>query len=136
ALQRAGAGAFGKPLIPANAKSDAATGGIPNFEAGIARREVEFFLIAAAVRNMRFPVYAELAAIGVDHHNSVIVRIAGTFENADRQYDAQFLGKRGKARDGRMAVQFMCLGEGLDVLLDAEVIAIEKLLKENEIGAL
>src|SRR5690606_31677482 len=52
ALQGHGAGGLREPLVPADADADAARPRLPDLEAGIARREIEFLRIAGSVRYM------------------------------------------------------------------------------------
>src|SRR5882672_6733847 len=82
ALQRHDAGAFRKPLIPADRRTKFAVTGLPGFESGIARVKIEFLLVTGAVWNMGFAVPPEHLAVGIDHGERVVMRITRPFEEA------------------------------------------------------
>src|SRR5437899_12868461 len=67
AEKRHAAGAFRKPLVPADSGADPTMGRRPDSEAGIAGIEIELLLVAGAVGNVRFAVKTQFAAVGVDH---------------------------------------------------------------------
>ena len=83
------AGAFRKPLIPAYTDADLSEAGVPDLEAGVAGREVEFFLIELIIRNVSFAVYAEYGAVCVYHCNAVVGVVPVTLKKAYRNYYAK-----------------------------------------------
>src|SRR3990167_881229 len=64
---------FREPLVPADADADAAELRAPDFEAGVAGTEIEFFLIARTVGNVALAVKAKDLAAGVDHDERVVI---------------------------------------------------------------
>ena len=59
------AGSFRKPLVPADADTNATVPGFYRFKPGVAGAEIVFFLIDRKVRDMALPVMAGDAAISV-----------------------------------------------------------------------
>jgi len=106
ALEGHGAGGLGEPLVPADADADRRVRRAPDAEAGVAGIEIELLLIARAVGNVRLAIEPELPAVGVDHHQRVVVGIVGPLEEADRQHDLQLL------RDFRQPPDRGILGDG------------------------
>src|ERR1700676_2088675 len=106
AAERGEAGAFGIPLVPADLHADARVPGVEIGKTKIAGGEIEFFVIEGIVGNVHLAIFAEEAAVGVEHGYGVVIDAGGAaFEKRDDQrYFALFgyLGKffRGGTGDG------------------------------------
>ena len=72
AVQAQGAGAFREVAVVADVDADLAHGGIKDGITQVARAEIEFLPEAGQVRDMRFAVFAQVAAIGVDDDAAVL----------------------------------------------------------------
>src|SRR5688500_20162808 len=80
------AGRFRKPLVPADANAKVSEPGLPDLEAGVALARIDLLKASGRThRYMRFPIDAELPPIVIDHHDRVVVRVVGAFENVDRK---------------------------------------------------
>ena len=75
---------------------------------------------------------AEQLAGGVDHHQAVVVRVAGLLEERERQHDAELLRERLEPRDERVAVERMRAGEERLALRLQPVQALEELRQQHD----
>ncbi|MPN38686.1 hypothetical protein SDC9_186211 [bioreactor metagenome] len=80
-----------EPLIPADADADATYARIKHAKAGVPRRKIKLLLIAVVVRNVRFAIDAEQAAVRVDHRHGVIQAVSVPLEKAHGNHYAEFL---------------------------------------------
>ena len=105
AHQGQGAGALGKPLVPADPDAQPAIGRVPDAKARVARVEVELLLVAGPVGDVGtcgtapVPCRRRRSSPGCCSGAGV-----GPLEEAERQDHAEFAGQRGEARDHRMVV--------------------------------
>src|SRR5439155_16389482 len=133
ALQRHRAGAFREPLVPADADAEPAIGGAQGAKAGIAGIEVAFPLMALAVGNVRLAIEPELPAVGVDHHQRVVVGVVGALEEADRQHNGKLGGDLAEPGQRRVAFDRMGEPEQLLILVLAEIGRLEQLLQQDDL---
>lgn len=140
------ASSLGEPLVPADGHSQLAVLGVPHLEATVAGVEVELLLVAGTIGNVGLSVHAKDLTIGIDDGNGVVVGLVVLLEEGDGQHHRELLShllEVGNQSAGRGR-----LGEGERLLLLilavtprpfphlAEVPASEKLLEENDLGAL
>ena len=85
---------------------------------------------------MALAIDAELAAIGIDDHGGVVMRIARALEDTHRQHHAQLLREGREAPDRRVAVDLLGTLQEVCMLLDAEIVAVKQLLQQHELRAL
>ena len=130
------AGRLRKPLIPADADAKAALPRIPYAKAGIPRAEVELFLIARTIGNVALAIDTQGCAICIDHHNGVEIERAFLLIDRDRNDDAQLGCKLRELMNSRMRLPFNRAGEMLFFLRLAEIMAAEKLRRQNDISSL
>src|SRR5690606_36367390 len=118
-------GRFGEPLVPADAYPDGAEARAPRLEPGVARVEVVLLLVAGSVRDVALAVDAEDVAGGVYHGQAVEVRLAGPFEERQRQHHPELSGEAREAVEERVVVDRVRQRERLFAFELWEVQALE-----------
>src|SRR5690348_169738 len=126
---------LGKPLVPADAGAEDAELGAPDPESGIAWGEVEFLLIARAVRNMRLAITAHHRSVRVDHRQRVEMGMTRLLEETYRQNDTEGFRQVGHLRDQLVAFEGCGQREMIRGLVLAEIRRFEQFLDENGVGA-
>ena len=112
------------------------SGPLPHLEAGVARPEIEFLLIARAVGNVALAIDAGDLAVGADHRQAVVMVRPVGLEEAGRDPDLQLLGQRlHRQHRGMLGGRHRCREQAL-VLDPAEIGAFEQLGREHDLGAL
>src|SRR6185436_4303571 len=84
--QRGQTGGLRVPLIPANQNSDPSVPGLPDREAEISGREIEFFMVERIVRNMHLAIFPEIAPVGIENGGGIVVD-AGSSALEQREND-------------------------------------------------
>ena len=92
AHQRHGASTFREPLVPADANADFGVGGVPDLKTGITRREIVFFAVTRAVRDVALTISAEVRAISINDCNAVLQAVTGALIETDGQHHLQLFG--------------------------------------------
>ena len=136
AHERHGASALGKPLIPADAHTDARVFRVPDLEAGVSRAEVIFFLVSGAIRNVRLAIDAEVSSIRIDDGDRIEVRVVRLLEEADGQHHVQLACDFREMTDGAIVGNAGGDAQVARVLFDAEIGCFEQLLDEDDLRAL
>src|SRR5262249_8786396 len=72
-LESGQASALRKPLIPAHQDTDPTKPRIENPKPEISRREIILLVVKRVVRNVHFAIEPEQAAVGIEHHGSIMV---------------------------------------------------------------
>ena len=127
---------FREPLIPADSNSNGSKSGIKNLKAGISRCEIEFFLIIMVIRNMCFPVNAEILPICIQNRNAVISIIDLFFIKTDRDHNPQLCRYPAEMTHCRV---FLCSLRIFIILISAllaEIGPFKKLRKKNNLSSL
>src|SRR3546814_20001601 len=83
-------------------------------------------LVARSGGYVRLAVDAEVAAVGVEHRQRIVVRVVGPLEEADRQHDLQLGGQRRHAGAQRVALGRLRQREVALILVAAEVGRLEE----------
>ena len=135
AAQGEDAGAFGKPLVPANGGADFNARGLHGVESGVAGAEVEFFLIAGSVGDVGLAVEGGDVAAWVDNGEGVESRLAGELIEGDGEDDLELGGDLAQTPDGGIVVDGLGPGERLGDLGFAEIGALEQFRQQDDMGA-
>ena len=128
---------FGIPLVPAHADAERRlVRTAPHFEAGVARAEIEFLLVAGAVGDVALAIDAGDLAVGADHRETVVMVRAVELEEAGRDPDFE-LGRELLHRHHRGMLGGRPRGREQALVLDAaEIGAFEQFGRKHDLGAL
>src|SRR5580704_9774373 len=77
AAERGEARTFGIPLVPTNLDADLSVLRVEIRESEVAWRKIKLFVVERIVGNMHLAIFAEEAAVGVDHRASVVIHTGG-----------------------------------------------------------
>ena len=67
------AGRLGEPLIPADQDADVGVAGPEDLVPQVSWRKVELFVITRVIGDVHLPVFAQIAAVGIDHDGRVVI---------------------------------------------------------------
>ncbi len=134
AAEHHGAGGLRVPLVPADADAEPAEAGVPDLEAGVAGPEVVLLLVAGAVGDVALAVDPQRRAVGVDHHQAVVVVRPLPLEDRDRQHHPQLLGQRRQTDHAGVLAPGIGGLEPALLLTDAEVWPLEQLWRQDRLG--
>ena len=135
AVQAEDSRAFGEMAVVADVNADAGVTRLEDRITGVTRREIKLFPKArVAMRNVVLAIFAQVAAVGVDHGGRVEIN-AGHFDFVDGHDEdhLMFLREFLHVRDGR------AIGHGLGqfvparLLLGAKIGAVEKFLQAEDL---
>src|SRR6202035_1162383 len=77
ALERGESRSFGKPLIPADQRAQAAGGGVEGAESQIAGGEVELFVVQRVVGDVHLAVEAAQGSVRIENGGGVVIDAGG-----------------------------------------------------------
>src|SRR5512143_3720689 len=100
---------------------------LPRLEAGVARAEVVFLLIARPVGDVALAIDAENLAAGIRHRHAVVIARTVLLEEGDGDDDGELPRELLKRDHGRMLAQRMSGREPFRILPRREVDALEQL---------
>ena len=124
---------LGIPLVPADPDADGRASGAPGLEAGVARPEVEFLLIAGAVGDVALAVDAGHRPVRRDHRQAVIMMRAVGLEEAGRDVDRELVGQPLHRQHRRMLVHRPGAGEQALILDAAEIMPLEQFGRQDHL---
>ena len=130
--QRHQACCLGVPLIPAHQYTQTSYAGVDGLETEVARREVEFLVVAGVVGDVHLTVFAGDGAVLLQDHSGVVIQPCGaTLKQRRDNHDLQFFGDIAKERR-RRSWNRLCLVEHADVLRLTEVQTVVQFLQYHE----
>jgi len=136
AVQAEDSRAFGEMAVVADVNADAGVARLEDGIAGITRSEIELFPKAwMAMRNVVLAIFAEVAAVGVDHRGRIEIK-PGHFDlvNGNHEDHLMFFRELLHVRDSG------AVGDGLgefvptSLLLGAKIGAVEKFLESEDLN--
>src|SRR5262249_52107030 len=126
---------FGKPLIPADQRTDASRLGVEAAEADVARREVVLLVVERIVGDVHLAVAAGDGSVGVDEHRGVVKHAFGALlEQTGDHHDPARLGDATQ-RFGAWPGDRLRQIERRGVLALAEVLRAKQLLQADDARA-